>query len=134
MNAHCPTCDAELPPASQYCIECGRPVTLAATGQTQQLQPRADGTRCPSCATLNPPQARFCVMCGQTLSGAPQPTLATPPAPPLLPALEPAAPLTASQPFTPAQTRPAPGTGRMALGGLTAGVFLIGLAILALLD
>jgi class 3 adenylate cyclase/predicted ATPase len=47
----CPSCKAEIPEGSKYCLECG----AALFG------------RCPSCGSANPASAKFCLECGHKL-------------------------------------------------------------------
>jgi hypothetical protein len=126
----CSNCDAELPEGGQFCIECGRLATQASTGATERLPEHAGGPRCSMCGTPNPPGAIFCVRCGRELAARPvadapaPPSTITPPAPPVVVA-----------PALPAQTS-ANGSARGPLvwGGMSGGVFLIGLAIIAWLN
>lgn len=60
----CPSCKAEIPDGSKFCIQCGGSLPLA----------------CPSCGHGNPPQAKFCANCGTVLTTPPRPAPA--PAPP----------------------------------------------------
>lgn len=114
----CANCDAVIPEDGRFCIECGHPVNAPATGATTRISELSGGPRCPSCGTVNPAGARFCVTCGSTLDPLDRPA---------------AAPLAPSTPSTP----PAPSTPRpvrrntAAWGGASAGVFLIGLGVLA---
>src|SRR5687767_13057124 len=48
----CPSCRAEVCPASSFCDECGSPMPV----------------RCPSCGSDNRPSAKFCSECGTKLS------------------------------------------------------------------
>ena len=48
----CPSCKAEIPEGSKFCLECG----AALSG------------RCPSCGNANPPSAKFCLECGYKLA------------------------------------------------------------------
>jgi class 3 adenylate cyclase len=47
----CPSCKAEIPEGSKFCLECG----AALFG------------RCPSCGNANPASAKFCLECGHKL-------------------------------------------------------------------
>ena len=47
----CPSCKADIPEGSKFCLECG----AALLG------------RCPSCGSTNPANAKFCLECGQKL-------------------------------------------------------------------
>ncbi len=156
----CPECRAELASDAKFCIECGAPVPAAAAGtpapvaNTSSTVPLAgqDGTRCPACNVRNPAIAMFCVNCGRALheeTAAPAqqpatprraeiadasrpPPLSIPPAPDLPAHRRPdrAAPLPAGPALpsrTLARTR---GMNPATLGGLTGGLFLIGLAFL----
>jgi class 3 adenylate cyclase len=58
----CGRCQAENPPGTRFCGQCGSP--LAAV--------------CPSCATSNPPDNRFCGQCGTPLDTPAQPRFAAP--------------------------------------------------------
>src|SRR5258707_280169 len=60
----CPSCKAEIPDASKFCIHCG--VSLPPA--------------CRSCGHRNPPQARFCASCGAALAPGSPPSPATAPA------------------------------------------------------
>ena len=51
----CPHCQTPNDPASRFCIECGRPLVIAAA--------------CPECGASNAPDARFCTRCGHPLTG-----------------------------------------------------------------
>jgi class 3 adenylate cyclase/predicted ATPase len=57
----CPSCKAEIPDGSKFCIQCGAPLPLA----------------CSSCRHSNPPHAKFCANCGASL------TIGSPPTPPI---------------------------------------------------
>ena len=59
----CPSCKAEIPEGSKFCLECG----AALLG------------RCPSCGNTNPPSAKFCLECGHRLSATSVDAVATPP-------------------------------------------------------
>jgi hypothetical protein len=124
----CSNCDTELPEGGRFCIECGQPATQAATGATERLPEHAGGPRCSACGTANPPGAIFCVHCGHTLADRPT---ADPPARP--PAVTPApAPPVATAAALPAQTSTRRGgRGPLAWDGVSGGLFLIGLAIIA---
>ena len=67
----CGKCAAELPADGKFCIECGAPVSQAATGATERLPDYAGGPQCAACGTRNPPGAAFCVTCGRGLVGRP---------------------------------------------------------------
>jgi class 3 adenylate cyclase len=61
----CPSCRADLPEGSKFCIRCG--------------EPTAHG--CPSCGNQNPPGSRFCAQCGTRLrddEALPKPTISSP--------------------------------------------------------
>ena len=47
----CPSCKADIPEGSKFCLECG----AALLG------------RCPSCGNANPTIAKFCLECGHRL-------------------------------------------------------------------
>jgi len=68
-SVRCPSCKAEIPEGSKFCLECG----AALSG------------RCPSCGNANPPSAKFCLECGYKLAptavdaaGSAAPDTATP--------------------------------------------------------
>jgi hypothetical protein len=128
MSTRCPNCDAEIPEGGQFCIECGAPAQPAATGATERLPEHQGGPRCAHCGTHNPPIANFCVRCGRALS---TPT-ADPPRGPLSPQPDPA-PITYAPAVAPAQVQgSAQRTSDPARwGGISGGVFLIGLALIA---
>ncbi len=48
---HCPSCKADIPEGSKFCLQCG----AALFG------------RCPSCGYANPASAKFCLECGHKL-------------------------------------------------------------------
>ena len=133
----CPNCDAEIPENGRFCIECGQPVAQTATGPTERLPEPAGGPLCSSCGTRNPPGAQFCVMCGRALNASAT-VDAPPPAPfPPLPPSQPLAPNPALTPIPPSPPQPMPvgarpWRGSSMGGGITGGLFLIGLAVLAL--
>jgi class 3 adenylate cyclase len=66
----CPSCQADIPADSRFCIACGAALALV----------------CSACGHANPARANFCATCGQTLSashlGATAPRPAPGPAPP----------------------------------------------------
>jgi ribosomal protein L40E len=131
MTTRCANCDTEIPEGGQFCIECGAPVPQAATGATERLPEHQGGPRCAVCGTRNPVGAHFCVKCGHSLA-APAATPNASPIPPA-PALEPLAAAPARQ------TVAAPDVGRggrnsAAWGGISGGLFLIGLALIAWLN
>lgn len=130
MPIHCPVCDAENPAGGRFCIECGAPLHAAAVGSTERLPDTPSGKQCAACGVNNPANASFCVNCGRALEAAvsvPRPFVtATPPiiSVPLAPS-----PLAA----VPQVRKPSPRTGRpnpAVWGGISGGVFLIGLAAL----
>jgi hypothetical protein len=126
--SRCANCDAEMPAGGQFCIECGAPAnaTPAATGATERLPEYSGGPICASCGTRNPLGAEFCVMCGRSLASRP---VAEPPANPLPPS-RPAEPLAPPAPrAAPAYSSARPSNPAM-WGGVSGGVFLIGLALL----
>ncbi len=128
----CANCDAEIPESGRFCVECGTPAPesalevgqTAATGATERLPAPAGGPVCASCGTRNPPGAAFCVTCGRALAGRPVADRPASPIPPM--------PLPA--PIAPAAAAPAPARpGNSAMwGGIGGGLFLIGLAALAI--
>jgi hypothetical protein len=126
----CENCAAEIPADGKFCIECGAPVVQAATGATERLPDYAGGPQCAACGTRNPPGAAFCVTCGRSLDArpvadAPSP-LPIPPAP---------APLTSTPPASIESAPPAqPRRGGFSVewGGIMGGLWLIGIAVLAI--
>ena len=125
MTERCTNCDAIIPEGGTFCIECGRPANQPATGATERLPEYAGGPRCAFCGTRNPPGAIFCVSCGQGLTARP---VAEPPASALPPTPAPAS--LSNRPVS------VPGArwGGLAQGpwaGITGGLFLIGLAVIA---
>jgi hypothetical protein len=127
VTQRCPNCDAVLPEGGAFCIDCGAAVPQATTGPTQRLPEHAGGPRCVTCGTRNPPGATFCVTCGRALADRPA---ADPPANPLPPAPAPIASMPAA-PFTPAAPSRRRGPDAARWGGITGGLFLIGLAVIA---
>ena len=130
----CPNCDAPIPEGGHFCIECGQQIVQAATGATQRLPEAAGGPVCAACGTRNPPGAQFCVMCGRPLDVRPT---ADAPAPQPMPTAASAAPITPAAPAVPATPMAVPMPGRStrspaAWGGISGGLFLIGLALIAL--
>jgi Double zinc ribbon len=128
----CSNCDADLPEGGQFCIECGAPAGQAATGATERLPDHRGGPRCAFCGTNNPPIANFCVRCGQALNTSPT---AEPPRTPLPPVRDPA-PMTYA-PAAPAARAQRASRGRSnpaRWGGITGGLFLLGLALIAWLN
>ena len=127
----CEKCAAEIPADGKFCIECGAPVAQAATGATEHLPDYAGGPQCAACGTRNPPGADFCVTCGRSLGARP---VADVPANPLPPTPIPAA--LAPMPPASVESAPAarPGRGGFSVewGGITGGMWLIGIAVLAL--
>jgi hypothetical protein len=126
VTTRCTNCDATIPEGGKFCIECGRPAPQPATGPTERLAEHEGGPRCAFCGTRNPPGAIFCVTCGQGLTARP---FAEPPANP-----SPGAPVPA--PLSSASAAPAAPARRGGLdmaswGGVTGGLFLIGIAVLA---
>jgi Double zinc ribbon len=126
----CEQCAAEIPADGRFCIECGAPAGQAATGVTERLPDYAGGQQCAACGTRNPPGAGFCVTCGRSLGARPVadvPAIALPPAP------APAA-LT-SMPSTSVASVPAPRPRRSRFSvewsGIMGGIWLIGIAVLA---
>jgi class 3 adenylate cyclase len=53
----CPSCKADLPEGSKFCVQCGAALPLI----------------CLACQHDNPPQAKFCANCGVMLAAAPPP-------------------------------------------------------------
>jgi ribosomal protein L40E len=127
----CEKCAAELPADGKFCIECGAPASQAATGATERLPDYAGGPQCAACGTRNPPGAAFCVTCGRSLGARP---VADAPANPLPPAPTPAA-LSSLPPASVAvapAARPRRGGLHVEWGGVVGGVWLIGIAVLAI--
>lgn len=124
----CTQCDADIPEDGRFCIECGAPAPLATTGPTERLPEPADGPMCTACGTRNPVGADFCVRCGRALAARP---VAEPLPPPLLAQPQPSAPLvpTHNQPVAAGSV---PARPTISWDGLTGGVWLIGLGIIAL--
>ena len=126
----CEKCAADIPADGKFCIECGAPVSQAATGATERLPDYAGGSQCAACGTRNPPGAAFCVTCGRGLGARP---VADAPASswPSMPA---PAPLT-SVPSAAVESVPAPRPRRggfsVEWGGIMGGIWLIGIAVLA---
>jgi hypothetical protein len=123
----CASCAAEIPADGKFCIECGAPANQAATGATERLPDYAGGTACAACGTRNPPGAAFCVTCGRAFAARP---VADAPASALPPPLEPA-PLTSTSAQSVSSTRPRRGGFNVEWGGIMGGIWLIGIAVLA---
>jgi Double zinc ribbon len=126
----CETCAAELPADGRFCIECGAPVSQAATGATERLPDYAGGQQCAACGTHNPQGAAFCVSCGRSLESRP---VADAPANPL-PIPPTSAPLSTTAPAaidSAPVARPRRGGFSMEWGGIMGGIWLIGIAVLA---
>src|SRR3954469_11038174 len=126
----CETCAAEIPADGKFCIECGAPVSQAATGATERLPDYVGGPQCAACGTRNPPGADFCVTCGRSLGArqvadAPASSLPHTPAPEALSTL-PQAPIEAAP-----ANRPRRGGFSVEWGGIIGGIWLIGIAVLA---
>jgi|GEM_PF-2428489 len=131
-DMRCPNCDAVIPEGGRYCIECGAQMQ-PATGATERLHETENGPRCAACGTRNPPGAQFCVMCGRQLSAGPAVATAAVPTAPAA-SVAPAAPVVTTTPAalpTAAPPDPRPYSPAM-WGGISGGVFLIGIAMLAL--
>jgi hypothetical protein len=126
VATRCTNCDTEIPEGGKFCIECGRPAPQPATGATERLPEHEGGPRCGFCGTLNPPGAIFCVACGQGLTARP---FAEPPVSPLPSAPAPA-PLS-GRPPTPTRSAQGGGFDMARWGGVSGGLFLIGIAVLA---
>jgi len=126
----CERCAAEIPADGKFCIECGAPVSQAATGATERLPDYAGGQQCAACGTRNPPGAAFCVTCGRGLGTRP---VADAPASTLAPALAPEALLPVPQAAIEATPANKPQRGGFSIehGGLMGGLWLIGIAVLA---
>jgi len=126
--SRCSNCDAEIPEGGQFCIECGAPAGAApaATGATERLPEYSGGPICATCGTRNPVGADYCVMCGRSLASRPVAEPALDP----LPSTPPAAPI-APQQASPRTLRPPMRQAHAPFwGGISGGVFLIGLALL----
>ena len=122
----CEKCAAEIPADGKFCIECGVPVSQAATGATERLPDYAGGQQCAACGTRNPPGAAFCVTCGRGLGVRP---VADAPANPLpIPPAD--APLT-SVPSASVESAPATRSRRGGFSVEWGGIWLIGIAVLA---
>jgi hypothetical protein len=124
----CEKCAAEIPADGKFCIECGAPAVQAATGATERLPDYAGGPTCAACGTPNPPSAAFCVTCGRSLDA--RPVADAPPNPlPTIPALA----ALASVPSASGEPAPTPQHGRFSIewGGIMGGIWLIGIAVLA---
>jgi hypothetical protein len=129
MSTRCANCDAEIPEGGQFCIECGAPAQPAATGATERLPDHQGGPRCAHCGTHNPPIASFCVRCGRALGATPT---AEPPRDPLPPVLEPAPIAQAPAAAAARVQRAGQRTSESARwGGISGGLFLLGLALIA---
>ena len=55
---HCPECGQEILAGSEFCGNCGAPVTCQQAGPV-----------CANCGSLNQPEAEFCAECGARLGG-----------------------------------------------------------------
>ena len=124
----CETCAAEIPADGKFCIECGAPVSQAATGATERLPDYAGGQQCAACGTRNPPGAAFCVTCGRGLGARPVADAPVSALPPALEALT-STPRAAIE-ATPVD-RPRRGGFGVEWGGIMGGIWLIGIAVLA---
>lgn len=136
---NCPACNVELPDDARFCVECGTEVGAATTGPTVKLTSRPGDVACPVCRAPNPEFAAFCVNCGRSLEASapvrpaatlerPAPPISLPDAPEL-----PAPPRRALHPPAPpymCRGRWHPASKQW--GGVSGGLFLIGLAILFL--
>jgi hypothetical protein len=127
----CEKCAAEIPADSRFCIECGAPAIQAATGATERLPDYAGGPTCAACGTRNPPGAAFCVTCGRSLDARPVADAPPNPLPPM-PVPAPVVPM----PSASIEPAPAPRPQRRGFsvewGGIIGGVWLIGIAVLAI--
>lgn len=136
-DIRCPNCDAVIPEGGRFCIECGLQMQ-PATGATERLPESEDGPRCAACGTRNPPGAQFCVLCGRQLSAGPTVTTAVPSAPTA--SIPPATAIPTAAPLASTTLAALPIAGSPDLrprnpamwGGISGGVFLIGIAVLAL--
>ena len=127
----CANCDSEIPADSKFCIECGAPAAQAATGATERLPDYAGGPECAACGTRNPPNAAFCVNCGRSFDA--RPAAVAPPVNP--PALAPEPAPLSHTPLASVETgpvaRPRRARSGVEWGGITGGLFLLGIAVLA---
>jgi ribosomal protein L40E len=126
----CERCGAEIPADGKFCIECGAPVSQAATGATERLPDYAGGQQCATCGTRNPPGAAFCVTCGSALAARPvadAPASALPPTPTPAPLSSTPSAVIESAPAA----RPQRGGFNVQWGGIMGGLWLIGIAVLA---
>ena len=126
----CEKCAAEIPADGKFCIECGAPVSQAATGATERLPDYAGGQQCAACGTRNPPGAAFCVTCGRGLGA--RPVVEAPAS--SLPPMSAPAPLTSvpsGSVESVATPRPRHGGFSVEWGGIMGGIWLIGIAVLA---
>jgi hypothetical protein len=126
----CEKCAAEIPADGKFCIECGTPVSQAATGATERLPDYAGGPQCAACGTRNPPGAAFCVTCGRSLDArlfADVPANTLPPMP--APASLTSVPSISIEPAPASRTRR--GGFSVEWGGIMGGIWLIGIAVLA---
>ena len=55
---HCPECEQEILAGSEFCGNCGAPVTRQQAGPV-----------CANCGSPNQPGAEFCAECGARLGG-----------------------------------------------------------------
>src|ERR1700719_4233834 len=62
-NVLCSRCSTNLPDGSQFCLECGQRVDLAANSIALATIPAQ--FPCGKCGTSLPPAAEFCPKCGQ---------------------------------------------------------------------
>ena len=130
MSVRCTQCQTENMDNGRFCNECGAPLPQVAVGTTERL-PDAPGERaCAACGTINPEHAVFCVNCGRSLEAPvelPRPVATAAQRVPTLPA----APLPLMPAARPPISRPRISRPNAAVwGGVSGGVFLIGLAVL----
>lgn len=130
MSVRCPHCQTENLDNGRFCNECGAPLQHVAVGATERLPDAPSERACAACGTVNPEQAVFCVNCGRSLEAPVAVSRPVATAPQRAPTL-PAAPL----PLMPT-ARASIGLSRRSRpnaavwGGVSGGVFLIGLAVL----
>ena len=126
----CEKCGAEIPADGKFCIECGTLVSQAATGATERLPDYAGGAQCASCGTRNPPGAAFCVTCGRALGARPVAEAVANPLP-IPPADAPLIPIPPTSVEAAPVARPQRGGFNVQWGGIMGGIWLIGIAVLA---
>ena len=126
----CQQCAAEIPADGKFCIECGAPLSQAATGATERLPDYAGGPQCAACGTRNPPGAAFCVTCGRSLEARPAADVPARPLP-IPPADAPLMPIPPTSVEAVPAAQPQRGGFSVQWGGIMGGIWLIGIAVLA---